>query len=265
MSIVDRFSLAGKNALVTGATGNLGSAMAWSLAEAGGTVLVNSRSQSRCDKLVEQLNDAGLAAEPAVFDVTDHSAVARFFALREDKPLHCLVNNAYLGGAGTVKTASPEAYTKSYDVSVVSAHVLLKEALPSLRLAVRNDGDASVINIASMYGMRSPDPSIYGAPEATNPPFYGAAKAALIHWTRYSACEFGPEGIRFNAISPGPFPAEDVRLASPEFVSRLARKVPLQRVGEAHELQGLVLLLASPASTFINGANIPVDGGWTSW
>lgn len=265
MRLMDRFSLRGRDILVTGATGHLGKAAVWGLAEAGGRVLINARSWENCEKLAAELIGAGYDAENASFDLNDHAAAARFFERREGKPLLCVINNAYAGGAGSIETADPGDYRKSYEMCVVSAHNLLRLALPSMRDAVRQCGDASVINIASMYGSVSPDARIYDRAEVANPPFYGAAKAAMLQWTRYAACEFGAEGIRVNAISPGPFPSTATQTASPAFVARLTSKVPMARIGQAHEIQGAILLLASSASTFINGANIPVDGGWTSW
>lgn len=260
------FDLHGRSALVTGATGYLGSAMAWALAEAGATVLVNSRDAGRADGLVEAIRNAGLQARPAVFDVTDRGGLqAAVEACLGEDPLHILINNAYAGGAGTVETASPDAYAGSYDVTVASAHVLLQTALPALRRAVQHEGEASVINLASMYGMVSPDIGLYDNPSGANPPFYGAAKAALIQWSRYAACEFGNEGIRVNSVSPGPFPTPQVHQQNAEFVARLVRKVPMARVGQADEIRGPILFLASPASSFVNGANIVVDGGWTAW
>lgn len=259
------FSLTGKVALVTGATGYLGTAMAFALAEAGAKVLVNSRTKERSNGLVRQLRDAGLHAEPAVFDVCSLESIRNFFEAYRGEPLSILVNNAYMGGAGSVEVSDAASYGKSYEVTLLAAHNLLQQALPALRQAVRHSGDASVINIASMYALVSPDQRIYDSPQAVNPPFYGAAKAGLIQWSRYAACEFGREGIRVNSISPGPFPSKAVQSGSPLFIQALAQKVPLGRIGQALEIKGPVLFLASSASSFVNGANLVVDGGWTSW
>ncbi len=265
MSVLDQFNLKGRSFLVTGATGHLGKSMVWAIAQAGGTPLINSRSQEKCEALADDVRSAGLLAEAAAFDIRDTVELSDWFASREDAPLHGLINNAYAGGAGSIESAQSDAYRNSYAMSVVTTHELFQAALPGLRRAVKQTGDASVINIASMYGVVSPDLRLYASNEVANPPFYGAAKAALLQWTRYAACEFGKEGIRCNAISPGPFPADPVVRADPEFVDRLAKRVPLGRIGTSDEIGGVILLLASPASTFINGANIPVDGGWTSW
>jgi len=262
---VELFDISGKTALITGATGYLGSVMAATLAEAGAYVLVNSRSKKRSIALVKKLVDSGYLAKEAVFDVTKKNAVAQFFNDNDELPLNILINNAYLGDAGSIEHSETEAYVKSYEISVLASHNLLKYALPNLRKGVLQNGDASVINITSMYGMVSPDQRIYKDIKSINPPFYGASKAALLQWTRYAACEFGPECIRVNSISPGAFPSLLVQENDPDFITRLSRKVPLGRVGIAAELKGPVLFLASEASSYVNGSNTIVDGGWTCW
>ena len=256
----------GRTALVTGATGHLGRPMAFVLGEAGAHVLVNSRSLDRGEALAKELRAAGHSSEAAIFDVTNSASVDDYFSrFSPDRPLHALVNNAYGGAGGSIKSSTPEQYEQSYDIAVTAAHRLVISTLPNLRSAVRRDGDASIINLATMYALVSPDQKVYDTESEINPPFYGAAKAALIQWTRYAACEFGTEGIRVNSISPGPFPSKRVQAANPAFVKRLSQKVPLGRIGAADEIKGPVLFLASSASSFVNGANLVVDGGWTCW
>ena len=122
----------------------------------------------------------------------------------------------------------------------------------------------SIINIASMYGVVSPNPEIYGTSGQNNPPFYGAAKAGIIQLTKYLACHYVKDGVRANCISPGPFPNLDTKM-NKDFIENLSRKTPMNRVGQPAELQGIAVLLASDASSYINGQNIGVDGGWTVW
>lgn len=265
MSCIDRFSLYGKTALITGAAGYLGSAMAKALAEAGAHVIINVRSSARGEPLLREIHAQGGSAELLVLDVSDQQAVQQYFAQGGPETLHVLVNNAYKGKGGTIESSDAGDYLDSYQVAVLAAHNMLKGALPALRRAVRESGDASVINVGSMYGVVSPDPRVYDTPAGTNPPFYGATKAALIQWSRYAACEFGAEGIRVNSISPGPFPSDSVQQDAPAFVAKLAAKVPMGRIGQAGEIAGPVLFLASAAASFVNGANICVDGGWTAW
>jgi len=262
---IEIFSLQNKIALVTGATGYLGRAMVQILAEAGALVLVNGRNEERVSTLVKEICEQGLKAESAVFDITDETAIKNYFTSLNNKPLDVLINNAYFGSSGNIKCSKAGAYIDSHNVTVVASHNLLTNALPHLRQAVDIRGDASIINLASMYGMVSPDQRIYETEQAANPPFYGAAKAAFIQWTRYAACEFGKEKIRVNSISPGAFPSIDVQKTNPEFISKLENKIPMGRIGQANELQGSVLFLASSASSYVSGSNLVVDGGWTCW
>jgi NAD(P)-dependent dehydrogenase (short-subunit alcohol dehydrogenase family) len=259
-------TLEGRTVLITGATGNLGLPMALAAAAAGAEVIVNSREAERANAVVEQLRAGGHSARALVFDVANQGQMESAVASLLGRPLHVLVNNAYSGGAGTIKLATASQYAETYEITVTAAHNLLRAVLPSLRLAAQTDGDASVINMATMYGMVSPDLRLYeSAEEYSNPPFYGAAKAALLQWTRYAACEFGPERIRVNSVTPGPFPPAAVLRDNPDFISRLEKKVPLGRVGRPEEIAGPIVFLASKASSFVNGANLVVDGGWTAW
>jgi NAD(P)-dependent dehydrogenase (short-subunit alcohol dehydrogenase family) len=259
------FELTGQTILITGAAGYLGRAMTAALARAGAEVLINGRSAERCAALADDLLALGFKARPAPFDVTDADAVVGFFDAHGDKPLHGLVNNAFAGAGGTIETLSSEAYGESYDVTVVAAQRLIRGALPALRRAVATCGSASIVNILSMYGLVSPVPHVYDTPQSTNPPSYGAAKAALGQLTRYAACEFGHEGIRVNAVAPGPFPAPAVQQQNPDFVARLCQLIPMKRIGSAEEIAGPVTFLLSPAASFVNGAVLTVDGGWTCW
>lgn len=259
------FELNDLRVLVTGATGHLGSAMSWALAEAGAHVLVNSRNVDRAEQFVGRLRDAGFRAESAIFDAGNVESIQEYAATNSEQILTALVNNAYAGKAGSIEVSSAREYMDSYEITVAAAHSLVRELLPAFRRSVVSHGYASVINMGSMYGLVSPDQRIYESPASVNPPFYGAAKAALIQWTRYAACEFGGEGIRFNSVSPGPFPSEAVQLADRDFIGTLASRVPMRRIGKASEIGGPIVFLASRASSFVNGTNLVVDGGWTSW
>lgn len=257
------FRLDGKSVLVTGATGHLGRQMAISLSEYGAHVFINSRNLDACNELKSVIVDKGGSASVACFDVTNEEQVVNFS--RSIDRLDVLVNNSYSGIGGTVETSKSLDYISSFTYSVVASANLTKVFLPHFRKAVGIDGYASVINISSMYGVVSPDSRIYDSPEGTNPPFYGAAKAALIQWTKYAACEFAKDNIRFNSISPGPFPSQFVQSNSPKLVEKIISKVPMNRIGEPIDLSGAVIFLSSSASSFVTGVNLPVDGGWTAW
>jgi gluconate 5-dehydrogenase len=115
-----------------------------------------------------------------------------------------------------------------------------------------------------MYGLVSPDLRIYGDNPQKQPPNYGTGKSGVAQFTRYAAGALGEYGIRVNAITPGPFP-NPANQNDPVFNRKLAEKTMLGRIGKSSEIAGAVLLLASDASSFMTGANIVVDGGWTAW
>jgi len=265
---VDLFRLDGKIAFLSGATGLLGRPMAWALAAAGAHVVCNSRRQDAVDALVNELKGAGHSASGASFDVTDESAVARAVDLigAAHGRLNILVNNAASGRPGTIETATLADFEQAYRVNVTAAFSLMQRALPLLKAgAERSAGGASVVNIASMYASVSPDPRIYGTSGANNPPYYGAAKAGLVQFTRYAACHLACDRIRVNCISPGPFPSAKYLGSDPQFHDRLKNKNPMQRTGDPSEMQGPLLFLASDASSYVTGVNLAVDGGWTAW
>ncbi len=258
-------SLEGRIALLTGAAGHLGRAMAEALAAAGAHVVLAGRREVPLRDLESHLRGRGLHASTLVMDVTDAaSTAAGLKAIRATRgKLHVLVNNAYAGSGGAVEDATDESFLAAYEVAVVGAFRLVRDGLPLLRAGFKDAGDASVLNIASMYGTVSPDPVVYGD-ISPNPPSYGAAKGALLQLTRYLAVWLAPDSIRVNAISPGPFPAPEVVQQAPAFIAALRRKVPLGRMGEPADLAGAVVFLASPASAFVTGINLPIDGGWTA-
>jgi NAD(P)-dependent dehydrogenase (short-subunit alcohol dehydrogenase family) len=242
--------------------------MAKALASAGAHVILNGRTQASLDAILGELNTAGLSASLACFDVTEEAAVRQHIAQIGEQygRLDVLVNNASAGRTGTIESATTADFEQLYRVNVIAAFQLLQAATPLLKEAgSRRQGSASVINIASMYGTVSPDPSIYGTSGANSPPYYGAAKAGLIQLTRYAACHLAAEGIRVNCISPGPFPSAKYLDRDAGFHGRLKAKNPMHRTGDPEELQGPLLFLASDASSYVTGINLPVDGGWTAW
>lgn len=257
------FRLDGRTAFVSGAAGHLGSAMARLLAEAGATVLINGRDADRAKSFARSLSDDGLRAEAVPFDMTDTAALRRFFGGLDR--LDILINNAVTMRTARFETAQSDDFALAHASSAGAAFEAVRAALPALETAARAADDASVINVATMYAHVAPDPSIYGETGLNSPPHYGAAKAALVQLTRHLACELGPRRIRVNSVSPGPFPSPQVQDSRPAFVEKLAAKTPLGRVGRASEIAGAVLFLASDASTYVTGADLRVDGGWTAW
>ncbi len=261
--IADRFRLDGAVAFVSGAAGHLGRPMARALAEAGARVILNGRQEARLKDFAAELERDGLHSECAAFDMADFEAVRRFFSARER--LDVLVNNAIAMTPKSFAKLEPADFEQTYMSAVTAAFEAARAALPALRNAAAAAGEARIVNVASMYGVVSPDKRIYAKPEQASPFHYGPAKAALLQLTRHLAAELAPDNIRVNALVPGPFPTPRVSTDDPAFAQRLAAKTMMGRLGRAEEIAGPLLFLASPASSFVTGACLAVDGGWTAW
>lgn len=262
------FRLDGRNILITGAAGHLGAAISRGVAEFGGVPILCGRTVGNLELLANEISDAGGKAHVFQLDVGDAEACGIVMSeiSKEFGILHGIVNCAHSGKTGTVDSASSEDFQLAMQVHINGPFFLAQQGLDVLKKASSEiDGGASIVNVSSMYGMVSPDPRIYGDSGSNNPPYYGAAKAGLSQITRYLACHLGVDNIRVNTVSPGPFPPEEFQQSKPVFYQELCNKSPLGRVGKAHEVVGSVLFLLSSASSYVTGANIVVDGGWTSW
>ncbi len=198
-------------------------------------------------------------------DVSSTESIKACFAAVSEKYGHIdvLVNcAAYCKGHGAgsrIEYMSDEDWQVGIDGSVGTVFRGTREIIPYMK-----EKGGSIINIASMYGVVSPDPRIYGTSGQNNPPNYGASKAGVVQFTRYSGAHLAQYNIRVNAITPGPFP-NPANQNDADFNKELAKKTMVGRFGHASELAGACVLLASDASSFMTGSNIIVDGGWTAW
>jgi NAD(P)-dependent dehydrogenase (short-subunit alcohol dehydrogenase family) len=253
------FRLDGRIAFISAARGHLGQAMTRALAEAGAHVIVNGRDDAALAVYERELRSQGLVVERAAFDACDSTALRDFFASRSR--LDILVNNAVAMTVKPFAALTAEDFARTYAGSVTAAFEAVRAALPALKQGVAAAGEASVINIASMYGAVSPDARLYDTPDAQSPFHYGPAKAGLVQLSRHLAAELGPHKIRVNALVPGPFPNNPPAGLG----ERLATRTMLGRLGAPSEIAGPLLFLASPAASFITGSALTVDGGWTAW
>ena len=260
-SVARLFDLTGRVALVTGGAGHLGAAISRALAEAGSTVVIASRDLAKCRRLAGQMGAAGLRALAVRMDVTDDRSVRRALAevARRAGRLDVLVNNAYAGVFKRFGEISPREFSATLDGCLTSAFRVTLAALGLLRKSPA----ASIVNVATMYALVAPDPRTYQGTPYTCPPGYGEAKAGMLQMTRYLAAFLAAEGVRVNAVSPGPFP-HGQSASDRKFVARLAGHCLLGRTGRPQEIKGAVLYLASDASSFVTGQNLVVDGGWSA-
>jgi NAD(P)-dependent dehydrogenase (short-subunit alcohol dehydrogenase family) len=255
------FDLSGKVALVAGGAGYLGDPACRALAEQGARVMVADLAEGRAKALAAGIVAQGGTAQAVGLDVADEessrAAVAR--TVSEFGRLDVLVNATYFSIGKRVDDLTAAEFDRANRVNLTGSFLLAREAARAMK-----EG-GSVVFFASMYGIVSPEPRVYEAPMNPNPIEYGVGKAGIIQMTRYLAVAWGERGIRVNAIAPGPFPHDGVQQQHPEFVARLARKVPLGRIGRQHEIAGTVVFLAAEASSYLNGTTLCVDGGWTAW
>jgi NAD(P)-dependent dehydrogenase (short-subunit alcohol dehydrogenase family) len=255
------FRLEGKTAFVSGSRGHLGSAMARALAGAGAHVIVNGRDIEALKHFAASLAAEGFSVEAAAFDAHDVATIRDYFGRL--KRLDVLVNNIGFMQGAAFADLRPEDFAATYAATVGTAFETVRASLPALKTAVAAGGDASVVNVSSIYGRVAPDGRLYDRREQQSPFHYGPAKAGLEQLTRHLAAELGPQKIRVNALVPGAFPQPGKMPAGLE--PRLAERTMLGRIGEAGEIAGPLLFLAGPASSYVTGASLVVDGGWSAW
>jgi len=259
------FSLEGKTVLLTGASGHLGKKIAETVLTNGAKLIAMGRSLIRTHACVEKWRDryGNKHVDPVQVDMYDLPELAKVLDyLVGMGPIDVLINNAHdLNEAagfntpsGTIENATPEQWDKHFAAVHWAAMTTQK-----IGAGMKDRGRGSIINISTMYAEVAPNPQLYEGTEFMNPPGYSAAKAALLALTRYTASFWGPHGIRANAILPGPFP-KDVQ--NPTFLKRLKERTCLRRVGKPQDLAGVLLFLASDASSYVTGQAISVDGGW---
>ncbi len=251
IALGERFALHGKVALVTGAGSGIGLHFAQTLARAGASVACVARRAERVEAVAADIRAAGGQAYGCRMDVADRDSIAQGLDLIERNlgPVDILVNNAGLSNPAVFQDMSEEQWTSLLDVNL-SGPFHVAQAVVRRLIAAGKPG--SIINIASILGHLA-------YPAFVN---YGTTKAALIHMTRYMALDLLAHDIRVNAIAPGYFPSE---MTNPFYESEAGKKeianLPAKRLGRPEELDGPLLLLASNASSFINGSVLTVDYG----
>lgn len=252
--MADMFSLAGKVAIVTGGSRGLGKSMALGLADAGADVVVASRTQADLDKVAEEIKAKGRKSLAISVDTTSAESVKNLAdkTAEEFGKIDILVNNAGQGTTVPFLKIAEEDWDRIIDVNL-KGYFLVTKLVGGYMFKAKS---GRVINISSAMG-HSPMPFMA---------HYAASKGAINAVTKSLAQEWATRGITVNAISPGYFVTDMNKTAyEDETMNKMiVRKTPIGRWGEVDELVGLVIYLASDAASYITGAIIPMDGGWTA-
>lgn len=255
------FDLTGKSALITGATGYLGSSLAAALAEAGANVIVGSRSEERARAAANALPSPRNQRHYGVeIDQTDAVNAERGFenAVALAGHLDILVNNGHEALSADWRTVTADEFSRQ--LSNATGYFLLARKLRDHATSLNRP--ASIVMIGSMYGVVGSYPDVYEGLDSASPAAYHALKGGVVHLTRHLAVYWAKDHVRVNALSPGPFPQPNIPAG---LKTKLEDRSPTGRIGAPHELKGALLLLASDAGSYITGQNLLVDGGWTAW
>ena len=258
-SVLKMFSLDGKVAVVTGGAGLYGRHIVQALAEAGASVVIASRTGSQIEKLAAEMRSIGLSVCSRTCDLASEKDILqlRDFLIERFGKLDILFNNAVARSGHGFLEMSGEEWEASMHVNSTGLFLACKH----LSEPMRRQQSGSIVNIASIYGMVGPDFSIYEGTTLQNPANYSFSKGGMINFTRYLAALLGPVGVRVNCISPG-------GLSTPEMPERFgqqyAKRTLLGRMAGPDDIKGAAVFLASDASAYVTGVNLPVDAGWTA-
>lgn len=255
------FDLSGRVALLTGGCGHLGSAFSRALAEAGASVVLTSRDGDKAQAAAAKLPVVGSARHCGIaLDHMEPDSVTQGFqqAFAWSNRLDILVNNGHEALPNDWTTVTPEQFSRH--MANATGYFSLAKLFHDQ--VVRRAASGSVIMLGSMYGSVASYPDAYEGICAASPVAYHTLKGGILHMTRHLAAYWALDRVRVNCLSPGPFPSDK---APREMVDRLSTKLPMKRMGQAHELKGALLFLASDASSFMTGQNLMIDGGWTAW
>ena len=248
-SVLDSFSLAGKVAIVTGASSGLGVAFAVGLADAGADIAICARRVEKLEQTKAQVLEGGRRCVAVQADVSNPDDCNRVVAETVDQlgKVDVLINNAGIGTAVPATRETPDEFRRVIDINLNGSYFMAQACARAMR-----DG-GSIVNIGSVIGSTSAF-----LPQAA----YASSKAAIIGLTRDLAQQWtGRKGIRVNALAPGFFKSEMTDQYQEGYVEQMMFRVPAGRMGEPHELVAAAIFLASDASSYVTGAVLPVDGG----
>ena len=257
------FSLDNKVAIVTGAYGHLGTGISKALAGFGAKVILVGRDENKLKSFIEQNESAVKGSfEYFVCDVTHEDAFKKVVEkiVSNHGKIDVLVNNAYGKQNEPFEELTKSAWNRAIE-NTLTHYFTCAQAVSPIMLKARK---GSIINIASLYAFLGTDQRIFAPLGKKSPIHYSVSKGGVLQITRYLATLWANKGVRVNAISPGHFPPKRGP-ERPDYMRELTARTPLGRIGQPDDLIGVVVLLASNASSYITGQNLIVDGGWSAW
>jgi len=260
MGVLDTFSLKGKVALVTGGAGLYGRQIVQAVAEAGATTFVASRNLEAIEALAETYRKTGLDVSALQYDQADESSILalRDTLLERTGRIDVLVNNSVARPMKDGYQSDASTFAHSMQVNATGLFIITR----AFGDVMAEQGSGSIINIGSIQGMIAPDPAIYrGTSMSGWAPDYFFHKGGVINFTRFIASYYGDRAVRCNCVSPGGYQTPD----HPEpFVRQYSDKTLLGRLANDTDAMGAIVFLASDASVYVTGVNLPVDGGYTA-
>ncbi|MCK5405080.1 MAG: SDR family oxidoreductase [Desulfobulbaceae bacterium] len=257
------FGLHKKTALITGAAGQLGSGIIDGLLACGANIVATDMSVDDLDATAERCGWPHERVVPKACDIRERKQVAAAIniGLEHFGPIDFLINNAGVSVFEPYLERPENSIDFVMDVNLKGTILCSQEFV---KHRIKHGADGAIVNIASHYGLISPDPRIYTDCDRKNSEIYGASKAGIIQLTKYYAAHAIEHGIRTNAVSPGGVRNPN-NPQGPDFQKNYGFRCPMGRMAETHEVVGAVLYLLSPAASYVNGHNIVVDGGMSAW
>ncbi|MDD3953315.1 MAG: SDR family oxidoreductase [Lentisphaeria bacterium] len=261
MKVLDSFSLTGKTALITGGAGLFGRQIVESLAEAGAETFMASRNLAELEKVAGEFRDRGLRVTALELDLGNEKSIEKTIAeiVNRSGRLDILINNAVTRSACAKWSLSMDDFDRSLRVNASGLFCITRLAAEEMKK--RQSG--SIVNVGSYMGLLGPNPVNYEGTDMFSrdaSPIYFYEKGGMVNFTRFAASVLGIHGIRVNCINPGGF----LHHQPEAFIRQYSANTMLGRLANDTDLKGVIVFLASDASLYLTGCNIPVDGGYTA-
>ena len=266
-SISKLFDLTGKNIIITGSAGRLGSQFAHILSASGANTILVDIDEKKNLRLEKKLRSI-YKTKPKSYsvDLSKPSEILKFKSefFKNYSSVYGLINNVHVNFPPTSKNYTLENYPveiwqKYLDLHLTATFLMCREFGPFM--AKKRNG--SIVNISSIYGIVGPDQRIYGKSKLNSPPSYSAVKSGIVNLTKYFASYWAGKNVRVNTLTPGG--VQDASYQSSQFIKKYSEKTILGRMAKNDDYDGAILFLISDASSYMTGSNLIVDGGWTAW